>query len=545
MQFRELWRLSNKVSKELSFQAIYSLRLGSSLPRRGSTDIRRLVRNAQFNTLISKILTTLFICAFGFTVFLPLTYSHDPSDQSRQLTFAGGLSAFLASVLFLIVFMGLQVATSMVSARIADTLSPLPLTKKDISNIMFICFVRIFDIPLVAAVVVLLSAYLLIGGTLLGSLVCLASVIATDAFAVALTTGLAKFFYSRVASGEGRSMWKTFLRLAFMLVWILPTFGMYLVINFARNIVEIFGSLAQGLSTYTQLLVLVYPFSFGFFASFATYPQETDYLVLSISAVASLAYVLLAVYSLKWVVNAMRRMGMRGAGATKREEVKDTIIKPQPRWLGIIRKDLRVASRSPAYASLFLLPAMQTAILAVSFSSIDVSGFGAAIGLLTGVSLMTLLLPPTMFSIEGLASAYTRSLPLEKRTLILAKTALSVLTYIVSLAALFLVALYLGKDFTNILTYASIHALSITAASMMELVILANKFWKEGFALGNVYARLSTFILIILPGLFITLIPIAAAFLTYFMAPAMVLPVFLGVALVEFAVLVFIVTSQK
>jgi hypothetical protein len=545
VNLRELWRLSTTVFKELSFQSIFSLRAGSALPRRGKTDINQLVKTAQFNTLISKILTTVFICIFGLTVFVPLMGRVHPSDPRGELAVAGSISAFLASVLFLIVFMGLQVSTSIVSSKIADVLSPLPLMKKDVSNIIFICFMRIFDLPLIASIAVLLAFYFFVGGSLLGGLISFVAIIVTEVFALALTIGLARFFFSKVAGGGGRSIWKTFLRFASMLVWILPTFAAYIVVSYAQNIVETFAALTLGLSSNLQLLVLIYPFSFGFLVSSATFFHETSYVALGLSITASLAYVALAVYSFRWVASTMRKIGGQGIGSTVRELVKDTLIKPQVPWLGIVRKDLRIASRSPSYASLYLLPALQTTVLAISFSSFSEAGFSVALGILTGVSMMTLLLPPTMFSIEGLASAYIRSLPLKKKTLIFAKTALSTFTYAISLAALFLVALFLGRDFTYILAYGIVHALSVAAASMLELVILANKFWKEGFALGNVYARLSTFILIMLPGLAIAFIPIIVAFATFFLAETLTLPVFLITAFIEFAIMAFVAFHEN
>jgi predicted permease len=156
----------------------------------------------------------------------------------------------------------------------------------------------------------------------------------------------------------------------------------------------------------------------------------------------------------------------------------------------------------------------------------------------------TLVLPPTMFSIEGLASSYTRSLPLRKRTLILAKTLLAVFIYSLSVIALLAIALFVKRDFTSEILFGALYLFSIAAASMLELTILARKFWKEGFALGNVYARLSTFMLILVPGYALAWAPMIAAFVAYVLAESFVLPVFLGVALAEFIAMSLIVYRQ-
>ncbi|MEM3672855.1 MAG: hypothetical protein QW468_01315 [Candidatus Bathyarchaeia archaeon] len=249
MKITELWRLSHTVYKEVSFQSIFSLRTGAILPRKES-DIERLVKNAEVNTLISKILTTIFIAAFGFSFFLSTTTITGPTETSKELVVAGGVTAFLAILLFLIAFMGLQVATSFVSSKIAEILSTLPLSKRDISQLVFLSFIRIFDIPLIVALTIFPIIYAASSGSFLGGLVSFLSVGVTEIFALALTISLARFFYSRILSLGGRSMWKALLRFIFLIIWILPSFGAYLVVNFAVQIAQTFASIAQAFSSF-------------------------------------------------------------------------------------------------------------------------------------------------------------------------------------------------------------------------------------------------------------------------------------------------------
>lgn len=543
MKFRELWRVSSTVTKEVSFQSVFSTRAGSSLPRRGSTNVAQLVRNANYNMWISKVLTTIFICAFGFVMFIPQLGQTVFQGTSKEFAVIASVSTFLAAVLFFIVFMGLQVATSLVSSKIADSLSPLPLSKKEVSNVIFLCLIRIFDLPLLAALIVLPMAYIMIGGSAAGGSISVVATVVTEIFALALTIALARFFYSKVAGGGGRSKWKTVTRILFMLVWMVPAFGTYFVINFAEVLLKSFASFTQVLGSSIWLLVMVFPFSFGFLVSYVSNLQAASIPTLALSTMSSAFYVVFAFYCFRWVTTTIRKIGTGRIVGAAREAVKDTMIRPRRPWLGIIRKDLAIASRSPSYAVLFLLPALQVAILAVSFSSFE-AGFAVTAGVLTGISMTTLVLPPTMFSIEGLASSYTRSLPLRKRTLILAKTLLSVFIYSLLVIALLAIALFVKRDFTSQILFGTLYLFSIAAASMLELTILARKFWKEGFALGNVYARLSTFILILVPGYALAWAPMIAAFVAYVFAETLVLPVFLGVALAEFIAMSLIVYKQ-
>ena len=545
MKFSELWRLSSIIYKEISFQSIFSLRSGSTLPQRGRTSINQLARSAKTNTLISKIITSVFIGIFGFMMLFASTTTIDTAEPPRELALVGVVSAFLAVVLFLIIIMGLQVSTTLVSSKIVETLSVFPLTKRDLSNVVFLCLIRIFDIPLITAALTLLAAYAFLGGSPLGFIASLLGIIVTGIFALTLTIGLAKFFYSKVASGGGRSKWKTLLRIIFMFVWILPSFGTYIVVNFAVEIVRSFAIFTKIFSSTLQLLVLAYPFSFGFLISFAGSLQKISYSILSLSIVASVAYLLLALYALKWLTHTIRRIGVAGAIGVLRETVRDTIIKPRTPWIGIIRKDLRVASRTPSLASILLLPAIQTVVLAIAFSSFSEVGFSTAMGILTGMSVTMLLLSPTLFSIEGLGSAYTLSFPLKKKTLILAKTALITFIYVLSLIVLSVTAFLMRRNFTHILTFGGIQTFSILAASIIELLIIANKYWKKGFSLSNIYAKLPTYIMILLLGIVIVSIPMTIAFATYILIEQLTIPIFLISALSEFMLATFIVTREK
>jgi len=134
---------------------------------------------------------------------------------------------------------------------------------------------------------------------------------------------------------------------------------------------------------------------------------------------------------------------------------------------------------------------------------------------------------------------------MKKRTLISAKTLLSTVTYLISLIVLFIVAFYLGRDFSYILTFGTIHMLAIAAAIMLELTILTNKFWTEGFAVGNIYSRLSIYILIFIPGFAVVLVPMIATIVAFFFAEQLVPPVFLSVAFAEFLVMTAVVVREK
>jgi hypothetical protein len=114
-----------------------------------------------------------------------------------------------------------------------------------------------------------------------------------------------------------------------------------------------------------------------------------------------------------------------------------------------------------------------------------------------------------------------------------------------SLVVLSIVAFSMGKSFSLILTFGVVHGFSVAAAVMLELTILTRKFWKEGFAVGNIYSRITTYILIVIPGYVLAAIPIVSAFVAFLLAETFVLPVFLTVSIAEFALMTIVVALEK
>lgn len=108
--------------------------------------------------------------------------------------------------------------------------------------------------------------YAIQSGSAVGSFISFIGIAVTEIFALTFTIGLARFFYRRVLrGGEDQKQAPLFI---FLLVWILPTLGVYLVINLARQIASVFASIAQTLQAVNlyslNLSLLIQPFDVKF-----------------------------------------------------------------------------------------------------------------------------------------------------------------------------------------------------------------------------------------------------------------------------------------
>ncbi|NHW00026.1 MAG: hypothetical protein HA496_10380 [Thaumarchaeota archaeon] len=89
---------------------------------------------------------------------------------------------------------------------------------------------------------------------------------------------------------------------------------------------------------------MLYPFSLGFLASLTTFLNIDNPRIVALSVGSFLIYLALAAYSFKWLIREVVGIGFESLAAATRTEVKEVSINPGPPWLGIVKKDLRMAS---------------------------------------------------------------------------------------------------------------------------------------------------------------------------------------------------------
>lgn len=514
MELSELWKLSKEVYREIVFQSFFSLRTSGGMMWGGDVEksINTLAKNAETNIKISKYMMAFTVCFLS--VFMMVMGPN--IGVEKELFSTSSVSMTLSIVLFMVAFMGIQVATSFVSSRIADLLAVFPISKRDVSKIILLCFIRIFDIPLIAAVLIIPIAYGISYSSVSGALTILISIIVTEVFALTLAVFLALFFYSKVIRGGGKSKWSMFMRLLSMLVWIIPTFLLYSIMSIAPQIINLIKTLSQGAS---YVLASLYPFSFGFLVSFTTFFKISDSKILVLSLGSSLIYILLAVYFSKWLVKRIVKIGFGGVSTFSREVAKDTFITPRSPWLGILKKDLMIASRAPSYFTILAMPVIQAVIFGFSTGTFYASeapvGFSLFmfLPLLIMPSIMVSILPPTLLAIEGTAYSYVGSLPLKKKSLLFAKTILSFSSYLISLLILVVIMLLtVPKLVLAFMFLGGIYIFPVLSSIILEMLVIIRLFGGT-LPSGNLYSKPVSYILPIVISIVILVIPVISFFL--------------------------------
>jgi predicted permease len=516
MAWRTAYRLSGVAFTELSFQAIYAFRQGNLLPPLPGP---KLVAQARTRVLQSKALVAGLL---GFLTLGAAFILHNaafvathllPYPIPLPLFDAGVLTALLSLDVAFLWWTGLQVLPTFLSSGVLPVLEPLPIDDATLRQASTILYLRLFDLP----VLTLLIMTPVLVGFALGPLVGLAilpGVAAAVVFALALALVTGRFFVRRVQGSRGGGG-RALLRWTYLVLWVVPAFGLFGFVTLAP---AFFGALAHlaaaGPSPEFNLLLLAYPFPLAvapvlLTQGTAAVPLGGSGLVLVLGACA--LYLGLATAAALWMAGAIREIGRAPPTVPVAGSASSLRLRPTGPIYAVLVKDLRMASRTPGYAFLILLPILDAVALGLlTFVTGPRPGTGAslALGAVTTAALLATFFGPAFFAIEVVAYSYGRTLPLPDRTLVLGKVALIAMIYLVAAGLVLAITDLRISDPWVFLGFILAELPAVMAASFLELGILLRRARRRGLPLVNLYTGAWVAVLVSIPGLFVASAPL-------------------------------------
>jgi predicted permease len=354
-------------------------------------------------------------------------------------------------------------------------------------------------------------------GFALGPLVGLAilpGVAAAVVFALALALVTGRFFVRRVQGSRGGGG-RALLRWTYLVLWVVPAFGLFGFVTLAP---AFFGALAHlaaaGPSPEFNLLLLAYPFPLAvapvlLTQGTAAVPLGGSGLVLVLGACA--LYLGLATAAALWMAGAIREIGRAPPTVPVAGSASSLRLRPTGPIYAVLVKDLRMASRTPGYAFLILLPILDAVALGLlTFVTGPRPGTGAslALGAVTTAALLATFFGPAFFAIEVVAYSYGRTLPLPDRTLVLGKVALIAMIYLVAAGLVLAITDLRISDPWVFLGFILAELPAVMAASFLELGILLRRARRRGLPLVNLYTGAWVAVLVSIPGLFVASAPL-------------------------------------
>jgi len=516
MAWRVALRLSRVAFIELSFQAIYAFRQGNVLP---PGDASKLSSRARSRVLQSKALVAGLL---GFLTVGAALILHDASFVAARLLpnpipvpvfQAGVLTALLSLDVAFLWWTGLQVLPTFLSAGVLPVLEPLPIDGLTLRQTAVILYFRLFDVP-VLTLLVLTPLVVGLELTPLAGLAILPGVATAVVFALALALVTGRFFVRRVQGsrgGGGRSL----LRWTYLVLWVVPAFGLFGFVTLAP---AFFGALtalaAAGPSAGFDALWATFPFSLASLPALLSdgttaLPVGTVGLYVLLGACAG--YLLLGAFAALWMGRAIREVGITPPGVPVAVDSAPPTLRTTGPVYAVLVKDLRMASRTPGYAFLILLPILDAVALGLlTYVSGPRPGTGTslALGAVTTAALLATFFGPAFFAIEVVAYSYGRTLPLPDRTLVLGKVSLIAAIYLVAAGLVLAIALLRVDQPVVFVGYVAAEFPAVIAAALLELGVLLRRARKRGLPLVNLYTGAWVAVLVSIPGLLVASAPL-------------------------------------
>jgi len=513
MSWREALRLSHVAFAELSLQAVYAFRQGNVLPVGTSKNLaaRSQRRVLQSKAVISAVLVLLTVGAAGILRV----------GGAREIIAGVPVGLFQSAILTglfsldiaLLWWTGMQVIPTLISSGVLTVLEPLPIDPRTLRQASTILYLRLFDIPALAILLVTPISV----GLALGPLAGLASIpgtVVAVVYALALSLLTGRFFLRRVQGSRGGGG-RAVVRWAYLVLWLVPAFAMFAFITVAPAFFRALAVLAvQGPSLDSALLSVAFPFSFAALpaivadgaSSLAILSPQVD----AALAVAAAIYLALAVWSAVWLARSVRSLLFLPVQSTVAFSRGPIALRPTGRARSVLTKDLRIASRTPGYAFLILLPILDAGalgLLTYATPAQNPVAASLALGAVTTAALLATFFGPAFFAIEVVAYSYGRSLPLSNRSVVFGKVALISLMYLIAAGLIVGFTLFRFFEPLTFVAFVLAELPAVLGAAFLELGLLFRWARRRGLAITNLYAGAWFAVLVSIPGLLLAGIP--------------------------------------
>jgi len=516
MGWRDAWRLGGVAFGELSFQAVYAFRQGNLLPIGSASSLvpkgRRRV--AQSKAIVSTVLALLAVGAAAFlqrgAMFSTLLFGYAVPGTILDTGVVTGILTLDAAFLW---WTGLQVLPTLLSSSVLPVLEALPVDPATFRRAAALLYFRLFDFPVVTVLVVTPVAFGFALGVAAGAAV-VPGVLASVVFALALSLLTGRFFVRRIQGARGGGG-NSVVRWTLLLLWLLPSFAILGFVTGGFRFLFLLVAVASGgPSLLRDLLYAMYPVSFALFTGVAAHGRGgagLDPGAIAALAAGFAAYLGLAAWAVVWLFREIRELGHLPTAPTAAGPRPTYRLRPQTAARAVLTKDLRIASRTPGYAFLLMLPvldALALGLLTVIDAPRASAAEGLALGTVTAAALLATFFGPAFFAIEVLAFSYGRTLPLRDRSVVLGKSALIALVYLVASAIVLALASLRVTDPLLFLAFIAAELPAVVAAAFVELGWLFRRARAKGFPVANLYSGGWIAFLIAIPGLFVAGAPL-------------------------------------
>ena len=438
MSLRERWRVAGTIAQEIRFNGY--LEANPANLSRIKEKPERIMSQIKRSSAMNSIMTGFIIVVLGVTMLASAVFLSTTTQKELQL--AVSLGIFLLIGFVLIFFMNLMSTTGFYGAGAMILPSTLPFDKSDLEGLMLLAFARIFIAPIVLLLVIFPALVMLFFGVITGIFM-LVALAATSILSLGALIKASGWFYTKTQSGD-ESVFSTIIRIGTGLGMVLGFVVAYSSINFIPQITDFVISISVTVgSSVTGVLALLFPFSFGFVAAILAYGPVFPLTTNIAAIVASVFYVFLGIRTYRTSGKTLRALAVGNVSVSTTGSVLPIDLRVSSELRALIRKDLRVATRSLGSIMLLVFPTFMFLIIFPSLSTFTGSGIGSLtvlifVGYATGFSGMTMI---GLLNLDTQGAAIYEGLPLRTEMVLRGKIAIFAVAYIVSIIIVFVVLL--------------------------------------------------------------------------------------------------------
>ncbi len=429
--------------------------------------IDRSRSNARFNKITVSFFIAMLAMVFGIIVWGTLSGTYGTPEEYRWITVAFTVSIFCLLGFSFLVFWGIMVSTSFISSNAASIGHYLPVSQADTGKLALLSYVRLFDSQMISIILGFPVAYgiviYLVSGfiipAIVGALACLVAFLISVGLAITIMLLLALYFYTRIQSSGGSRL-GSLVRVLFILLWVVAIMGFSLSFQLLNILIPLLQGIAISLVPLWFLLYFGYPFSMGTFVVLTTGLPGTPFFWIDFIVIAF--YGALSLLGLRWSRNFLQRMGTSAVTVSTSSAIRPVTVKVSRIGVALLRKDIRIATRTPGQAVMFFLPFLTMIPIFLQFMwEIRVVYVSDVFLFIVIPTIMLGFFSIFFLSVEARGMVYTITLPLPTERIIRSKAQLITLMAVV--IPVFVIVVSLFKPFTNPISF-------VLAASMIPVV---------------------------------------------------------------------------
>ncbi|MBN2229114.1 MAG: hypothetical protein JW779_05930 [Candidatus Thorarchaeota archaeon] len=431
MNFRERWRIAGVIANQMRFDGFLENNPGNKArikedPEKISRSIRSASRvNGMMSVIILTMLASLTIAGMAF----------DTSLGNLGVRLAIGFSLFMALAFILIFFLNLTTTTGFFTSGAMKLPSTLPLSTKELESLAVLAFMRVFLAPAVMTVAIFPIALLILFGPL-AAMVAFIGCSATVSVSLRTLIGFSCWFQEKIHSSEETKL-GTIIRLAATIGLVVGIMSIYMLASYIPYIIQFVIQFAETFDGTYLFLSILFPFSFGFLTSIVTPGVVmSNQLIPYIALGMSLLYGVIAVVLYRQSGNLLRGLALGGVSTGRTTALREIEIITKTPLMAVIRKDMKMATKSVGSAIIFAIPVFLMIMLYPmiagwardgplhSITALTAVAYG---NLFSGLSVVSVM----MFDTQG--SSIHEGLPLSSKLVLRGKVVISIIPYTITM----------------------------------------------------------------------------------------------------------------